>query len=130
VKIWEWNRSNEEGGRAAAESLFNEQPRPTAILAASDRLAIGVMEAARRHGLRIPQDLALVGFDGIPATKLITPQLTTVFQQMAEKGRLAVSRLFKEKGPLRIKVPTKLIIRQSSDPNIQGPDEQREIDIC
>ena len=129
VKIWEWNRSNEEGGRTAAESLFKEQPRPTAILAASDRLAIGVMEAARRHQLRIPQDLAVVGFDGIPATTLITPQLTTVYQPMAEKGRLAVSRLFKEKGPLRTKVPTKLIIRQSSDPIIQGSDQAREIHI-
>jgi LacI family transcriptional regulator len=58
-------------------------------------LAIGVMEAAQRHQLRIPQDLAVVGFDGIPATTLITPQLTTVYQPMAEKGRLAVSRLSK-----------------------------------
>jgi DNA-binding LacI/PurR family transcriptional regulator len=129
VKIWEWKRSTEEGGRAAAESLFDGKPRPTAILAASDRLAIGVMETARRYGLRIPQDVALVGFDGIPATTLITPQLTTVVQPLAEKGRLAVSRLFKEKGPLRIKVPTKLIIRQSSDPSIKGRDQQREIEI-
>lgn len=129
VKLWEWPRSNEEGGRAAAESLFKTQPRPTAILAASDRLALGVMEAARRHQLRIPQDLAVVGFDGIPATKLITPQLTTVYQPMAEKGRLAVARLFKEKGPLRIKVPTKLLIRPSSDPALLGADQEREIAI-
>ena len=52
VKLWEWPRSNEEGGRTAAESLFSEHPRPTAILAASDRLGIGVIEAARRRRLR------------------------------------------------------------------------------
>jgi Periplasmic binding protein-like domain len=88
-----------------------------------------LQKAARRHGLRIPQDLAVVGFDGIPASKFVTPQLSTVYQPMAEKGRLAVSRLFKEKGPLPIKVPTKLVVRQSSDPAILGADEEREIDV-
>jgi DNA-binding LacI/PurR family transcriptional regulator len=129
VTIWECPRSNEEDGRAAAENLFGNEPRPTAILAMSDRLAIGVMEAARRHQLRIPQDLAVVGFDDIPAAKVIAPRLTTVRQTMEEKGRLAALSLRKENGPLRLKLPTKLIIRQSSDPTVQRPDQEREIDI-
>jgi DNA-binding LacI/PurR family transcriptional regulator len=129
VKIWEWHSSNEEGGKTAAESLLKEHPRPTAILAASDRLAIGVIAAAQSHGLRIPQDLAVTGFDDIPASKFITPQLTTIYQPMAEKGRLAVASLLKEKGPLRTTVPTKLIIRQSSDPSILGPIQETEIDV-
>ena len=129
IKLWEWHRSNEEGGRTATESLFNEHPRPTAILAASDRLGVGVIEAARRRQFRVPQDLAVVGFDGIPAAKLITPQLTTIYQPMAEKGRLAVAVLLKEKPPMRTKVPTKLVIRQSSDPAILAADQEREIDV-
>jgi len=118
VKIWEWHRSNEEGGRVAGENLLNEHPRPTAILATSDSLAIGVIEAAQACKVRIPQDLTVTGFDDIPAARLITPQLTTVHQPMAEKGRLAVAALLEEDGPLRIMVPTKLIIRQSSDPSL------------
>jgi DNA-binding LacI/PurR family transcriptional regulator len=124
VRIWEWHRSNEEGGRIAGESLLTEHPRPTAILAASDRLAIGVIEAARACKLRVPQDLAVTGFDDIPAAKFITPQLTTIHQPMAEKGRLAVASLMKEDGPLRIIVPTKLIIRQSSDPSTLGHETE------
>jgi DNA-binding LacI/PurR family transcriptional regulator len=124
VKIWECSRSDEEGGRTAAESLLKSEPRPTAILATSDRLAIGIMEVAREHQLRIPEDLAVVGFDDIPAAKMIAPQLTTVHQPMAEKGRLAVSSLLKEKGPLRLKLPTKLIIRQSTAAAILGSAQE------
>jgi DNA-binding LacI/PurR family transcriptional regulator len=129
LKLWEWPRSNEEGGRIAAESFFRERARPTAILAASDRLGIGIIEAARRQQLRVPQDLAVVGFDGIPAAKFISPHLTTINQPLAEKGRLAVAALLKEKPPMRTKLATKLVIRQSSDPAILGADEEREIDI-
>jgi LacI family transcriptional regulator len=91
--------------------FFKSEPRPTAILATSDRLAIGMIEAAADHQLRVPQDLAVVGFDDIPAANLITPQLTTVHQPMAEKGRSAVSMLLKENSHLRVKLPTKLIIQ-------------------
>jgi DNA-binding LacI/PurR family transcriptional regulator len=114
VMLWECSHSDEESGRTAAEGILRSEPRPTAILATSDRLAIGVIEAARSHQLRVPQDLAVVGFDDIPAAKLITPQLTTVHQPMAEKGRSAVSTLLKEKTHLRLKLPTKLIIRDST----------------
>jgi DNA-binding LacI/PurR family transcriptional regulator len=118
VKIWECLRSSEEDGRTAAEYFLNQKPRPTAILATSDRLALGVMEVAGRQGLRIPKDLAVVGFDDIPAAKMSVPRLTTVHQSFEEKGRTAVAALLKEKGPLRNILPTKLIIRQSSDPAV------------
>jgi DNA-binding LacI/PurR family transcriptional regulator len=120
IKIWECLRSDEESGRAAAESLFKDLPHPTAVLATSDRLAIGLMEAARAHRIRVPEDLAVVGFDDIPAASLISPQLTTVHQPMAEKGRLAVSSLLNDKAPLRIKLTTKLIIRQSTNREISS----------
>jgi DNA-binding LacI/PurR family transcriptional regulator len=72
VIVWECSRSNEESGRTAAEGIFKSTPRPTTILATSDRLAIGVIEAARCNQLRVPQDLAVIGFDDIPAANLIT----------------------------------------------------------
>jgi DNA-binding LacI/PurR family transcriptional regulator len=130
VIVWECSQSNEENGRAALEGILESEPRPTAVLATSDRLAIGVVEAARSHQLHVPQDLAVVGFDDIPAAKLITPRLTTVRQPMAEKGRLAVSMLLKEKGLLRTRLPAKLILRQSTDPTILRADQETEITLC
>jgi DNA-binding LacI/PurR family transcriptional regulator len=118
VIIWECSRANEESGRNALDGILQSKPHPTAILATSDRLAIGVIEAARRHLLRVPDDLAVIGFDDIPAAQLITPQLSTIHQPMAEKGRLAVSLLLKEKVVLRNKLDAKLIVRQSTDPSI------------
>src|SRR4029077_13769324 len=118
--IWECSGTNEESGRTAAAGILFREPRPTAILATSDRLAIGFMDAARSRQLRVPQDVAVMGFDDIPAAKLVTPRLSTIHQPMADKGRLAVLSLLKEKGSLRMKIPTKLIIRQSTDPTIQG----------
>jgi DNA-binding LacI/PurR family transcriptional regulator len=97
--IWECLRSSEEDGRTAAEYLIKKRPRPTAILASSDRLALGVMEVARSYRLRIPEDLAVVGFDDIPAARMSVPRLTTVRQPFEEKGRAAVAALLKEKGP-------------------------------
>jgi DNA-binding LacI/PurR family transcriptional regulator len=130
VTMWECPRSSEEDGRNAAEYFLKKKPRPTAILAASDRLALGVMEVARRYELRIPKDLAVVGFDDIPAAKISAPQLTTVRQPFEEKGRAAVAALLKEKRPVRTILPTKLIIRQSSDPVLRGADQEREIDCA
>ena len=129
VKIWEWPQSDEEGGRVAGENLLKEHPRPTAILATNDSLAIGVIEAARACKVGVPQDLAVTGFDDIPAARLITPQLTTIHQPMAEKGRLAVARLLTEGGPLRIMVPTRLIIRRSSDPSTLASAQETKIEV-
>jgi DNA-binding LacI/PurR family transcriptional regulator len=64
-RIWESPCSIEEEGRLAAEQLLTQQPRPTGILAASDRLAIGVIEAAKELNLEVPEDLSVVGFDDI-----------------------------------------------------------------
>jgi DNA-binding LacI/PurR family transcriptional regulator len=129
VLIWECSRSNEENGRIAAEGILAGKPRPTAILATSDRLAIGVIEAAQNDRLRVPQDLAVIGFDDIPAAKFITPRLTTVHQPMAEKGRLAVASLLKESSLQRVKLPTKLVVRQSTDPAMLAPAQETEMEL-
>jgi DNA-binding LacI/PurR family transcriptional regulator len=116
LAIWECPCSVEEEGRLAGENLLYRRPRPTAILAASDRLAIGVIEAAKELKLRIPEDLSVVGFDDIPSASLITPQLTTASQPLREKGRLAVASLLDGNGPLRCILPTELVIRHSTGP--------------
>lgn len=116
LRIWECPCSTEEEGRVAAESLLAMQPRPTAILAASDRLAIGVIETAKALKVRVPQDVSVVGFDDIPSASLITPNLTTTSQPLREKGRLAVASLLDGNGPLRRVLPTELIIRNSTGP--------------
>jgi DNA-binding LacI/PurR family transcriptional regulator len=123
VKIWECPYSLEEEGRRAAEQLLDMHPQPTGILAASDRLAIGFIEAARRHRLRVPEDLSVVGFDDIPACELISPQLTTANQPLREKGRLAISVLLDGKAPLRRTLATKLVIRNSTSTANSSPKE-------
>jgi LacI family transcriptional regulator len=66
---------------------------PTAIFATNDQSAIGVMEAARETGLRIPEDLSVVGFDNIPEAAYINPSLTTVDQFIDQMGRVATEML-------------------------------------
>src|SRR5258708_12316861 len=65
VKIWECPRSSEEDGRTAAEYFFQKKPRPTAILATSDRLALGVMQVPPRYQPPIPDDFPIFRFDDI-----------------------------------------------------------------
>ena len=78
----------EEGERAAA-TVLDLRPRPTAVIAQADLLAIGVIRAATKAGLRVPEDLSVVGFDGIDATGWLSHPLTTVVQPMQEKGHVA-----------------------------------------
>jgi LacI family transcriptional regulator len=82
-----------EDGRAMARSLLDLDEPPTAIVAGCDASALGVMEEARRRGLRLPEDLSIVGFDDTYAAAWTSPQLTTVRQPMREMGRVALRTL-------------------------------------
>lgn len=84
---------NTEGGLAAANQLLALNPRPTAIFASSDMLAIGALEAARAMKLRCPEDLSIVGFDDLDFSSLTEPALTTVFQPGYHIGSLACQLL-------------------------------------
>lgn len=75
---------NREDGEAAAFTLLTRPDRPTAIFACNDLQALGVYQAARRVGLRIPADLSLVGFDDLPLATVVDPPLTTVRQPLIE----------------------------------------------
>ncbi len=65
-------------GSAAMEALLAVDPRPTAVFVASDTVALGALQTIHRHGLRVPQDIAVVGFDDVPQGEFIYPPLTTV----------------------------------------------------
>lgn len=79
-----------EAGYQAMRALLMERDPPTAVFAGSDEQAIGVLRAAAECGIRIPEDLALVSFDGIPESRFTRPSLTTVAQPFDELGRQAV----------------------------------------
>ena len=87
----------------------------------SERAPESVCEAARQRGLRIPQDLSVVGFDGLPVARWVSPPLTTVRQPLAEMGRAAAQMLGEliENRPLpsrRVEFSTELITRESTGP--------------
>jgi len=114
------------GGCRAAERLLERSPRPTAIFAANDSMAIGVMKAAQELGLAVPADLSVVGFDDIELAAHTTPPLTTVRVQKRELGYHAARLLLEsidgdpDRVPYKIAVCTELIVRESTCPRRPG----------
>jgi LacI family transcriptional regulator len=107
-----------EGGFKAMQTLLEIQPRPTAVFVASDVVAFGAMAAVRDSGLRIPEDIAVVGFDDVPMARYINPALTTVRLSAIEQGRRGGEVLIdliegKTLAQSHILLPTELIVRQS-----------------
>ena len=84
-----------ESGFAAAEKLLTLKPRPTAIFAGNDEMAVGVYMAARNLGLEIPRDLSVIGFDDSPIASRLWPLLTSVRLPIHELGRLAAKKLIR-----------------------------------
>jgi DNA-binding LacI/PurR family transcriptional regulator len=109
-------------GRRAVRDLLDIETPPTAILAMSDVLALGALQAAAERGVAVPADLSVVGFDDSPAAMLANPPLTTIAQPHEEKGRLAAEWLIQaiERGQAprgrrrRAILPTKLVVREST----------------
>lgn len=109
-----------ESGVAAAQRLLDMAPMPTAIFAANDDMAAGVMHAAHARGLRLPEDLSVAGFDDTPMSRQLFPSLTTIHQPTQEMGRLATSALLSyirdPKPAALLNVPHMLKARQSTGP--------------
>lgn len=82
-----------DGGRHAMERLLAAAPSLTAVFAASDEMAVGALGAALERGLRVPDDLSIVGYDDLIFSRIVHPPLTTVRQPLADMGRLASERL-------------------------------------
>ncbi|WP_138755677.1 LacI family DNA-binding transcriptional regulator [Paenibacillus sinopodophylli] len=105
-------------GTAFMNRLLEHSERPTAIFCANDLVAIGVMKAAHKAGIRVPEELSLVGFDDIPYASNSIPELTTVSLKCYDVGRYAAEQLHhmitKNKFSRSIKVRPELIVREST----------------
>lgn len=110
-----------EGGYQAARALLALATPPTAIFAFNDMMAVGVLRAARECGLRVPEDLSVIGFNDDPCASDVMPTLTTIRLSAYELGRVGVDVLYRliDGEPLavtRIELSTRLIIRESTAP--------------
>ncbi len=117
-----------ESALTAASALLRLPDRPTAIFAASDVKAMGVYEAARQHGLRLPQDLSVVGFDDVPMAQWVSPPLTTLRQPLAEMATLATRTLLAGDSMgfhNRVELATTLVVRSSTQPPPEPPARKR-----
>jgi LacI family repressor for deo operon, udp, cdd, tsx, nupC, and nupG len=106
-------------GLAGAAQLMTQKDPPTAIFCFNDEMAIGVLDYARKNGLRVPQDLSVVGFDDIRFSKYLVPALTTVSQPMLEIGQETVRLMLEilrgtNRWPKSVTLPHKLMIREST----------------
>jgi LacI family transcriptional regulator len=109
----------QKDGYTGATALLELPNPPTAIFASNDVMAMGAMDAVRNRGLRIPDDISILGFDNIPQSAMVFPPLTTVQQPLEQMGRVATQMLLgilkdPEKEHGRIELPTELILREST----------------
>jgi DNA-binding LacI/PurR family transcriptional regulator len=106
-------------GWAAMDTLLRLPSPPTAVFALNDLMAIGAMEAARQRGRGIPKDIAIVGFDDIPAASWVCPKLTTIAQYPAEMGKTLADAVFERLDGYhgagrRYEVPCRLVERDTT----------------
>jgi LacI family transcriptional regulator len=108
-----------EGGEQAMGSLIRLSRPPTAVVCSNDWTAIGALHAAHAAGLRVPEDISIVGFDDIPMAQYANPPLTTVRMTARDVGATAFNALFRLIGEEAVEgdvyqIPTKLIVRSST----------------
>lgn len=109
----------EDSGYRAGRSLAAAPERPEALFAANDMMAIGCLYALTEAGLRVPEDVAIAGFDDIPLARFVTPPLTTVRVDIAAMGQRALERLVESFGSARGRaaaaetLPVELVVRRS-----------------
>jgi DNA-binding LacI/PurR family transcriptional regulator len=103
-------------GLAAAATLLDRPDPPTALLCMSDELALGAVEEAMTRGLNVPGDVSIVGYDDTPSASRSHPALTTVRQDLAEKGAAAAHVLLHDgpDHPRTVELPTEVVVRESS----------------
>ncbi len=112
------------GGQAMAEEVLGLTPRPTALVAANNFIAVGAFRALQGMGLRVPEDVALVAFDDLPPSFRMEPFLTVVAQRVYEVGQTATQLLLRRlraelpDAPQEIVLPVELVVRGSSGGNV------------
>ncbi|MCB9249436.1 MAG: substrate-binding domain-containing protein [Ignavibacteriales bacterium] len=112
---------HEDDGKNDIENLIDKKIKFDAIFAVNDPVAIGALVVVKNKGLRVPQDVAIVGFSNNPITEYVTPSLTTVEQPAYEMGKLSASILISlikgetiQSESNIISLPSKLIVREST----------------
>ena len=108
-----------DGGQRGAAALLDLADPPTAIFAGSDQQARGVYDEARARGLRIPEDLSVIGFDDVDICEWMSPRLTTIRQPLTQMARLAIRTVLQHPSPsgerpLRVELATSLVVREST----------------
>jgi DNA-binding LacI/PurR family transcriptional regulator len=125
VSVVEASGHTDAAAAEAAGQILSLDPRPTGVLCFSDVLALGMVHAVHRSGLSVPDDVSVVGFDDSPIATRSEPSLTTVRQDVAEKGRLATellreaieaNRIDAPIQPRQVVLPTTLVVRDSTAP--------------
>ncbi len=119
--IIEGDYQQQTGYEITKSLLQSLTPPPTAIFASNDLSAFGAMDAVRECGLRIPDDISIIGFDDVPQASLVYPKLTTVRQPLEQMGQVAVKILLeriedRSRPPQRVTLATQLVIRDSCGP--------------
>ena len=111
----------------AAEQLLRLRPLPTAVCAFHDLVALDIVEVFLRHGLRVPEDVSVIGFDGLRAGFMTIPHITTVAQQLAYSGKRVmeiINELIERPDgePIQEIVPVELVIRGSTSARTEAPE--------
>jgi LacI family transcriptional regulator len=108
------DQSPRRAARELAGDLLERGDRPSGVVAMSDELAAGVVDAAVVRGIEVPGQLSVVGFDDTPTATSVSPPLTTIHQPLAARGE-AAARLLLEGAPARVvEFPTELVVRCST----------------
>jgi DNA-binding LacI/PurR family transcriptional regulator len=117
----QFSTNDPRGGQRAFEALAKIEPRPTAVFASTDVIAFGVLNAAWQAGIRVPEEVSVIGFDDIPFAAFTIPTLTTIRQSIQELARLSVQQarqMLVDPAPdpaQRLVVQPELVIRGSCD---------------
>ena len=123
-RMWVEGNWSSKSGKLAIEELLNKFPEMDAIFVGNDQMALSVLQTAAERGIKIPDDLAVIGFDGIAESEFFSPPLSTIYQNQDELGRTAVQELvrFVDKRlkdeeatqPTKISLEPELIVREST----------------
>lgn len=105
---------SQPGDPNVGAAVLDRAPEATVALAMTDRQAVTILEEAKRRGVAVPRDLSVMGFDGVAAGAASDPPLTTIVQQIIEKGRIAARMILTEDTPRQVVLPVRLVGRSST----------------
>lgn len=114
------NQHSIEDGKNLINQIMDMEERPTAIFTGSDEIAAGMMVEAKKHGLKIPEDIAIIGFDDQPLAEMLEPQLTTIRQPVEKMGEISTNIIIEmldnseEEDILNYELPIELIVRETT----------------